>query len=345
MLFFVPLLAVTTLLQTIIPGVPTPETFVPVNAAARGTDVSLWILQQCPSPATTLAELELALQLGSSDALVYTAPIGLYAWRSSPKLRAWSRTLVTHVGHLLSASRYKLNSRRRSTRHTRAAGHDGFPNGTLAGWYAGDERHGHVYLALAMAQIGLLSPAVLTLPAPPLVLGLPAPVPILSLPAPRPILSLPAPAPVLGLPAPAPVLSITVLTITPSLSTLKPIHTLPAFKSIYTQPTVQASLIPQVLPTSSAPNLEEHVLPSPGLVPFRPQPTSAVSVAPHSLQASKVSTALSTPVRGFYPVVTKPVIHSTTRKWRHQFLMACLVVLTLGGWLLTCFGGDVIDRS
>ncbi|KAG8687477.1 hypothetical protein FRC08_011939 [Ceratobasidium sp. 394] len=344
MLFFVPLLLVTTLLQTIIPGVPTPETFVPVNAAARGTDVSLWILQQCPSPATTLAELELALQLGSSDALVYTAPIGIYAWRSSATLRAWGRTLVTSVDRLLSASRDKFDSRRRSTRHTQAPGLDAFPNETLADWYTGDDRR-RVHLALAMAQIGLPSPAVLTLPAPPLVLGLPAPAPILTLPAPRPILALPAPALILGLPAPAPVLSITVLVITPSLSTLKPTHTLAAFNSIYTQPSVQASPTPQVLPTSSALNFEEHVLPSPGLVPFRPQPTSAVSMAPHSPRTSKVSTALSTPVRGFYPVVTKPVIHSTTRKWRHQFLMACLVVLTLGRWLLTCFGGDVIDRS
>ncbi|KAG9091716.1 hypothetical protein FS749_016333, partial [Ceratobasidium sp. UAMH 11750] len=167
MLFFVPLLAVTTLLQTIIPGVPTPESFVPVNAAARGTDVSLWILQQCPSTAATLAELEFALQLGSSDALVYTAPIGLYAWRSSPKLRAWSRTLVTNVDRLLSASRVKLNSFWRSTRHTWAPGVDAFPNGTLADWYTDDDRR-RVHLALAMAQIGLLSPAVLTLPAPPL---------------------------------------------------------------------------------------------------------------------------------------------------------------------------------
>ncbi|KAG9088816.1 hypothetical protein FS749_001845 [Ceratobasidium sp. UAMH 11750] len=198
---------------------------------------------------------------------------------------------------------------------------------------------------MAMARMGLFSPSVLMLPAPPLVLGLPAPASILTLPAPRPILSLPAPAPILGLPAPAPVLSITVLAITPSLSTLKPTRTLPAFKSIYTQPPVQASPIPQVLPTPSAPNLEEHVLHSPGPVPFRPQPTSAVSMAPHSPQASKVSTALSTPVRGFYPAVTKPVIHSTARKWRNQFLMACLVVLTLASRLFKDLGRHLVGAN
>ncbi|KAG8686258.1 hypothetical protein FRC08_012658, partial [Ceratobasidium sp. 394] len=328
MLFFVPLLAVTTLLQTIIPGVPTPESFVPVNAAARGTDVSLWILQQCPSTATTLAELELALQLGSSDALIYTAPIGIYAWRSSPTLRAWGRTLVANVDHLLSTSRVKLNSYRRSTRYTRAPGDDTFPNGTLADWYTGDDQR-RVYLALAMAQIGLFSPAVLMLPAPPLVLGLPAPAPVLTLPAPRPVLTLPAPALVLALPAPPPVLSITVPASALTLPTSKPTRTLPTPKSVFTQPSVTTSPVSHLLPTPSAPNLEGHAQPSPRAVPFC-APTSAASIVSPSPSASKLSAAFSTPVRGIYPVVTKPVVHGTIRKWHNHFSMACLVLLTLG---------------
>ncbi|KAG8712616.1 hypothetical protein FRC08_014299 [Ceratobasidium sp. 394] len=328
MLFFVPLLAVTTLLQTIIPGVPTPESFVPVNAAARGTDVSLWILQQCPSTAATLAELELALQLGSSDALVYTAPIGIYAWRSSPKLRAWGRTLVANVDYLLSTSRAKLNSYRRSTRHTQAPGLDAFPNGTLADWYNGDDRR-RVHLALAMAQIGLFSPAVLMLPAPPLVLGLPAPSPVLTLPAPRPVLSLPAPAPILALPAPPPVLSITVPASVPTLPTSKPTRTLPTPKSVFTQPPATASPISHLLPTPSAPNLKGHTQASPRPVPLC-APTLAPSMALPSPSAPKVSAAFSTRVRGVYPVVTKPVVHNTIRKWHNHLLVACLVLLTLG---------------
>ncbi|KAG9083369.1 hypothetical protein FS749_006075 [Ceratobasidium sp. UAMH 11750] len=327
MLFFVPLLAVTTLLQTIIPGVPVPESFVPVNAAARGTDVSLWILQQCPSPTTTLAELELALQIGSSDALIYTAPIGLYAWRSSPTLRAWGRTLVANVDHLLSTSRVKLDSYRRSTRHTRAPGHDTFPNGTSARWYTDDDRR-RVYLAVAMARIGLLSPSVLTLPAPPLVLSLPAPAPILSLQAPRPILTLPAPAPMLALPAPPPVLSITVPASAMTSPVPKSTRTLPTPKSIFTQPPVTASPISHLLPTPSAPNFEGHARASPRPVPLC-TPTSVASMAP-SPPASKVSAATFTPVRGIYPVVTKPIVHTTIRKWHNHLSMACLVLLTLG---------------
>ncbi|KAG9097271.1 hypothetical protein FS749_006659 [Ceratobasidium sp. UAMH 11750] len=325
MLFSVPLLAVTTLLQTIIPGVPTPETFVPVNAAARGTDVSLWILQQCPSPATTLAELELVLQLGSSDALVYTAPIGIYAWRSSPTLRAWGRTLVANVDHLLSTSRVKLDSYRRPSRHTWAPGDDTFPNGTSAHWYTDNDRR-RVHLAMAMAQIGLLSPAVLTLSAPPLVLSLPAPAPILTLPAPRPILSLPAPAPILGLPAPPLVLSITVLASALTLPTPKPTRALPTPKSVFTQPPATASPASHVIPTSSAPELEGHTPPSPRAVPFC-APTSAASMVSPSPSASKLSAALSTRVRGVCPATTKPVAHSTIRRWRN-YLMACLVLLT-----------------
>ncbi|KAG8712013.1 hypothetical protein FRC08_015136 [Ceratobasidium sp. 394] len=343
MLFFVPLLAVTTLLQTIIPGVPTPESFVPMNAAARGTDVSLWILQQCPSTATTLAKLELALQLGSSDALIYTAPIGIYAWRSSPALRAWGRTLVANVDHLLSTSRVKLNSYRRSTRHTRAPGLDTFPNGTTARWYTDDDRR-RVHLALAMAQIGLLSPAVLTLPAPPLVLGLPAPSPVLTLPAPRPVLSLPAPAPILALPAPPPVLSITVPASALTSPASKSTRTLPTPKSVFTQPPVTASPTSHVIPTPSAANLEGHAQPSPRAVPFC-APTLAPSMARPSPSPSKVSASLSTPVRGIYPAVTKPVVHSTIRKWHNHLLMACLVLLTLGYLVASRLFEGLVRRS
>ncbi|KAG8698454.1 hypothetical protein FRC08_005911 [Ceratobasidium sp. 394] len=229
MLFFIPLIAVTTLLQALIPGAPTPETFVPMDAAARGTDVSLWILRQFPSTATALTELELALQLGSSNALVYSAPLGLYAWRSFSTVR----TLATYVDRLLSPSSAELESRRRSARCGCAPGLAVLPSGTSTGWCI----------------------SVLTLPAPVPLLSLPAPSPILTLPAPRPVLTLPAPAPILALPAPKPVLS--------------------------------------------------------------------MIVAP-------VPTFLSTPVRGLYPVATKPVVHSTTRKWHDHLSMACLVVLTLG---------------
>ncbi|KAG9084617.1 hypothetical protein FS749_005090 [Ceratobasidium sp. UAMH 11750] len=180
-----------------------------------------------------------------------------------------------------------------------------------------------------MAQIGLLSPAVLTLPAPPLVLSLPAPAPILFLPAPRLVLTLPAPAPVLLLPAPPPVLSITVSASALTNPKANSTRTLPTPKSIFTQPPVTVSPTSHLLPTSSASNLEGHARPSPRPVPFC-APTLAASMAPPVPSASKVFVALSAPIQRIYPVATKPVVHITIRKWHNHLWMACLVLLTLG---------------
>ncbi|KAG8742063.1 hypothetical protein FRC10_002046 [Ceratobasidium sp. 414] len=177
MFFFVPLLVITTLMQAIIPGAPTPEALVPIDAAARGADVSLWILQQCPSTAATITELEIALQLGSSNALVYSAPLGLHILRSSPTARAWGHTLVTYVDRLLSASGVKLTFPRHSTRHAYAPRLGALPNGTSVDWRVGNYWPPYVYLAP------------------------PSPKPILSLPAPRIVLSLPALEPTRTLPA------------------------------------------------------------------------------------------------------------------------------------------------
>ncbi|KAG9099853.1 hypothetical protein FRC06_004770 [Ceratobasidium sp. 370] len=298
-----------------------------MDAAARGTDVSLWVLQQCPSTAATFAELELALQLGSSNMLVYSAPLGLHVWRSFPSVRMWGHTLVTYANHLLSASRIKLNSPRRSTRRSRALGLEALPNGTSTGWYTSSDRLGtlgHVYLALVMTQVRLPSPTVLTLPAPAPVLGLPAPRPVLALPAPALVLSITAPGIVLSLPMP------------------KPTHTLPTTKSVFTQPPVKAFLTFEILPTPTVPNLEGFALPSPGLAPFCAQPTLDAPMVPPSPPASEAPAVLSATVRGFCPVLTKPIVHNTTRKWHDHFSMACLVVLTLGFQLASClFEGPV----
>ncbi|KAG9089518.1 hypothetical protein FRC06_001507 [Ceratobasidium sp. 370] len=336
MLFFVPLLAATMLLQTIIPGVPTPETFVPMGATVHGADMSLWVLQQCPSTATTLAELELALQIGSSNALMYSAPLGLHLWRSFPSVRAWGRSLVIYANHLLSASGTRLNSLQRFTRRTHALELETLHNGTSMGWYISSDRlgtSGRVYLELAMARIGL-PPTALTLPAP--ALGL-------SLPAPSPVLSLPSPAPILALPAPAPILSVTALKIVLTLPTPTPTPTraLPTPKPFFTLPSAKTPSTSEAVPTLPALDLRGLAPPSPGLAPFCAQPTLAVPMVPHSPPAPKAPAAFSSTARGFYPIVTKPV-RGTTRKWHNRFSMACLVVLTLGFYLASClFEGPV----
>ncbi|KAG9122403.1 hypothetical protein FRC07_001220 [Ceratobasidium sp. 392] len=330
MLFLLPLIAVTTLLRTIVPDAPIPESMIPTAVTTHGTDVSRMILEYCPSPAVVMEELELALQLSSStDLLVYSAPLGHHTWRSFPAVRHLTRTVVTCVSGLISALRTTFGPRQGFAHHAQARGH-----GTSGGW-----RHGELTLAIAMAKIGLLSPSMLTLPtprpmlslpAPPLVLGLPAPKPLLSLPAPRPVLALPAPPLVLGLTAPKPLLSLPAprprltLPAPPLLLGLpapKPLLSLPAPRPLLTLPAPKADVTMQPALTATRP-----ALPSPGPTPINATYSFSTSTLPSS---SPAPTTFAT-VRGFYPVATKPVVHSSIHKWQSYIFMVCLAVLMLG---------------
>ncbi|KAG9120508.1 hypothetical protein FRC07_003955 [Ceratobasidium sp. 392] len=321
MLFLLPLIAVTTLLRTIVPDAPIPESMIPTTVTTHGTDVSRMILEYCPSPAVVMEELELAPQLSSStDLLVYSAPLGHHTWRSFPAVRHLTRTVVTRVSGLISALRTTFGPRQGSARHAQARGH-----GT-----SGGRRHGELTLAIAMVKMGLLSPSMLTLPAPqpmlalpapPIMLGLPAPKPLLSLPAPPLVLGLPALKPLLSLPAPRPRLTLPAPPLLLGLPAPKPLLSLPAPRPLLTLPAPKADVTMQPALMATRP-----ALPSPGPTPINATYSVSTSTLPSSPPAP---TAFAT-MRGFYPVATKPVVYSSTRKWQSYIFMACLAVLTLG---------------